>query len=305
MLTALVVVVVGGTLALLAAGDRWLFADRPAGAATSSGSAPGDASGTGPSAGAAPRSPALAPLPAGADTPDELLGSASTAVSEALVGDPGVLGPAGQDLLVDLREVEASEGPARRLAAVTTSDSVRAAVDDGRLDADAGRQVLEVLAAVARPERLIDLVQTAEQGPPAIGPAGPELHTALVALDHEVPAGETATRAAELLGAVNGAAAEGRVSEAFRAAAVPMLERLADPTAQQDLQALLADVERDPAQVGPARWQVLESLRDAADQPVYPQGNTALDLLTLLRQEGQVTADFREEAVPVVEALVR
>jgi hypothetical protein len=38
---------------------------------------------------------------------------------------------------------------------------------------------------------------------------------------------------------------------------------------------------------------------------VWPQGNTALDLLALLRQDGQVTAAFREEAVPVVEALVR
>jgi hypothetical protein len=357
-----VALVVGGTLTLLAVGDRWPFADRSAGTVSSpadgapgggaaagdpadpsggssteptessaessaepsagtaagntAGSSAGDSAGSpaGDSAGSsagdpdgtgAPGSPALAPLPAGADTADEQLGATTTAVAGALGEDPGALGPAGGEVLAGLRQVEAADGPARRLAAVGLSDSVTAAVDDGRLDAQAGRQVLGTLAIVARPERLIDLVQMVEIDPAAIGPAGPALHGDLYDLDHVVPGEGIADSAAELAAAVEAAAADGRVSEAFRAVAVPELQRLADPTAYQDLQHLLADVERDPAAIGPAGHQVLESLRTAAGQPVYPQGNIALDLLAVVRQDGQVTHAFREEAVPVLEALVR
>ncbi len=286
----LVVLLVGGALALLAAGDRWLFAGEP----------PAQPS----AATAALRSPALAPQPA-TGAPDDRLAATTTAVTDALAGDAGALGAAGEGLLAGLRRVQAAEGPARQLAAVVVGDSVTAAVDAGRLDEEAGRQVLDTLAVVARPERLIDLVAMVGAGPPAIGPAGPELFADLVALDHQVPAGETAARAGELLQAVTAAAAEGRVSDAFRAVAVPTLERLADPAAHEDLQELLAAAEADPGRIGPAAPQVLASLRAAAEQPVWPRGNTALDLLALLRQDGQVTAAFREEAVPVVEALVR
>ncbi len=328
----------GGALTVLAVGDRWTSAGRSAGEVSSTGGAqaggaaaepsagpsdgpateqsgqpPVDPSGepSGRSSGAPPagadgsQSPVLAPLPATADTADEQLAAATTAVADVLGDEPGALGPAGEEVLAGLRQVQATDGPARRLAAVELSDSVTTAVDAGRLDEQAARQVLGILATVARPERLIDLVQMVETDPAAIGPAGPELHGDLFDLDHVVPGDGIAASAADLAAAVDTAAAEGRVSPAFRAVAVPELQRLADPTAYQELQHLLAEVERDPAQVGPAGYRVLESLRAAADQPVYPQGNTALDLLALLRQDGQVTAAFREEAVPVVEALVR
>jgi hypothetical protein len=302
LLLATVLVLLGGTLGLLAAGDRWLFA----GGSSPSSSASPSPSSSAPSSGgtAAPRSPALT-APAVTGTPAQRLDATTAAVTDALAGDAGALGPAGDGLLASLRQVQAAGGPARRLAAVVVSDSVTAAVAAGQLEEGAGRQVLDTLTEVARPERLIDLVQTVETGPLAIGAAGPELHRALHALDHEVPSGRTAARAAELLEAVTTAADDGRVSEAFRAVAAPVLERLADPAAHEDLQALLAAAERDPARVGPAAPRVLAALRAAAGQPVYPRGNTALDLLALLRQDGQVTSGFREEAVPVVEALVR
>jgi hypothetical protein len=294
LLPLLTVLLVGGALSVLAAGDRWPFAGEP----------PSQPSASPPAAPTTPGSPVLAPQPA-TGTPDERLAATTTAVADALAGDPGGLGPAGEDLLAGLRRVQAAEGPARQLAAVVVGDSVTTAVDAGGLDEQAGRQVLDTLAAVARPERLIDLVAMVEAGPPAIGPAGAELFGELLALDHEVPAGETAVRAGELLREVSTAAAEGRVSEAFRAVAAPMLERLADPAVHEDLQELLAAAEADPGRIGPAAPQVLASLRAAAEQPVWPQGNTARDLLALLRQDGQVTTAFREEAVPVVEALVR
>jgi hypothetical protein len=298
LLLATVLVLLGGTVALLAAGDRWLFGggSSPSSSASSSASSSGGA--------AAPRSPALA-APATAGTPAQRLDATTAAVTDALAADAGALGPAGDGLLANLRQVQAAEGPARRLAALVVSDSLTAAVDAGQLEEGAGRQVLDTLAEVTRPERLIDLVQTVESDPLAIGPAGPELHRALHALDHEVPSEQTAAHAAELLQAVTTAADDGRVSEAFRAVAAPVLERLADAAAHEDLQAVLVAAERDPARVGPAAPRVLAALRAAAGQPVYPRGNTALDLLALLRQDGQVTAGFREEAVPVVEALVR
>jgi hypothetical protein len=317
-LLLLVALLLGGTLALLAAGDRWLFADRPAGQAASApastaagssapaSSAPAStAPGSSPGTTASGSAPALAPLPPDADTADEQLGATTAAVTAALAADPGAVGPAGEGLLAGLRQVEAADGPARRLAAVVAADSVTTALGAGRLDADAGRQVLGVLAAVARPERLVDVVAMVEQGPPAIGPAGPELFGDLFALDHHVPADQVAPRAAELLAAVTAAVADGRVSGSFAAMVTPLLERLADPAPQQRLADLLAGVEADPGRVGPASGQVLGALRALAQQPVFPQGNAAAELRALVQQDGRVTPAFREEATPVLDALVR
>ncbi|MDP9460748.1 MAG: hypothetical protein M3Q22_11035, partial [Actinomycetota bacterium] len=92
---------------------------------------------------------------------------------------------------------------------------------------------------------------------------------------------------------------------AFATTALPTLQRLADPAAYRALQDLLADVEQDPASAGPAGGQVLVSLRAVAELAVFPQGNEASALLALVREEGQVTPAFRDEAVPVLTALVR
>ncbi len=281
----------GGTLTLLAVGDRWPFADDPP---------------TRPPVGTtALQAPVLAPAPATADTPDERLDADVTAVADALAEDPDALGPAGEGLLNSLRQVQAAEGPARRLAAVVTGDSVTAALEDGGLDERAGARVRETLEAIARPGRLIDLVAMVDTDPAAIGPAGPELFGALFDLDHVVPADQTAARAAELARTVTAAAAEGRVSETFRAVAVPTLERLADPAPYADLQELLAAAERDPESLGPAPERVLGPLRAVAAEPVWPQGNAALELLAYLEQDGAVPEAFRAEAVPVLQALVR
>ncbi len=281
----------GGALALLALGDRGPFADDPPAPA--------------PVGTTAMQAPALAPVPAGADTPDERFDATVTAVGDVLAGDPDALGPAGEEVLAGLRRVQAAEGPARSLAAVVAGDSVTAAVTDGRLDGQAGARVLESLTAITRPGRLIDVVAMVDADPSAIGPAGPEVFRALFDLDHVVPADQTAARAADLVQTVTAAAADGRVSETFRALAVPVLERLADPAPQRDLQELLAAAERDPAALGSDPERVLGLLRAAAVQPVWPQGNTALELLAHLEQDGAVPEDLRAEAEPVLQALVR
>lgn len=95
------------------------------------------------------------------------------------------------------------------------------------------------------------------------------------------------------------------LSEAFRTAAVPTLQEPADPAPYAALRSLLADAERDPGRIGPARQQVLESLRAIAELPVFDQGNEAIELRDLLRTDGQVTPEFRDAAVPVVGAMVR
>jgi len=83
------------------------------------------------------------------------------------------------------------------------------------------------------------------------------------------------------------------------------LQELADPASYGALEELLADVERDPHAIGPAGQQVLTSLRDIVQLPVFPQGNQASELLGLVLQDGQVTPVFRDAAIPVLVALVR
>ncbi len=245
------------------------------------------------------------PLPDSADTPDEQLAATIGALEDRIATDPDAVGPGGEQLLEDLRAVARLDGPPGRLAAVVTNDSAGTAAEAGELDADVARQVQQVLDAVAAPERLIDLVLMVGEDPPAIGPAGPELFDALFALDHGVPADETAQAADALARRVTAAAGGGEVIEAFATTALPTLQRLADPAAYRALQDLLADVEQDPASAGPAGEQVLVSLRAVAELAVFPQGNEASALLALVREEGQVTPAFRDEAVPVLTALVR
>lgn len=249
--------------------------------------------------------PVLPLLPGVAQTPSEQLSATITALADLATRDPEILGPKAAEVLASLRHVELLDGAPRRSAAVAANTSVGAAVAGGELDAGVGMQVQEVLDSVARPERLVDLVQLVGTDPLAIGPGGPALLDPLVALDHQVPADETAASAAALLQVVTNGAAKGDLSEAFQTVAVPTLQELADPAPYRALQELVADVERDPILIGPAGQQVLDSLRAIAAEPVYPQGNRTLDLLGLVLQDGQVTPAFRDTAIPVLEALVR
>jgi hypothetical protein len=271
------------------------------GAATQTGGADSGAADPAPS----PDTSGALPLPDSADTPDEQLEATIGALEDRVATDPDAVGPGGEQLLEDLREVARLDGHPRRLAAVVTNDSAGTAAEAGELDADVARQVQQVLDAVAAPARLIDVVQLVDEDPPAIGPAGPELFDALFALDHEVPADETAEAADALARRVTEAVADGEVTEGFARTALPTLQRLADPAAYRALQDLLADVEQDPGSAGPAGDRVLVSLRAVAELPVFPQGNEASALLALVREEGQVTPAFRDEAVPVLTALVR
>ena len=273
-----------------------------------SGRSPGasaPSSGGATAAGADPSSAGLPALPPGTDTPEERLRATVTALEEVTAEAPDSVGTAAEEVLADLREVDRQEGAARRSAALVTSDSVAAAVTAGTLTTAAGDRVQQVLEDVVRPDRLVDLVETVDHDPQAIGPAGPRLFEDLVALDHSVPADQVADRAAALVVSVTDAAAAGEVSEAFRDAALPTLRELADPGPHRALRDLLTDVERDPGRIGPAQEEVLTSLRDIAALPVFPQGNEVGELLTLLRDQSRVAPAFRDEAVPVLTPLVR
>ncbi|MGR7026706.1 serine/threonine-protein kinase [Geodermatophilus sp. URMC 62] len=248
---------------------------------------------------------ALPPLPADAATPDEQLSATVAALREATADDPAVVGAAGGEVLARLEEVARQQGPARRSAALLTAGAVATAVSEGTLARDVGERVGQVLDGVVRPDRLVDLVELVAHDPTAIGPAGPALLEELVALDHQVPADRTAEVAAALATTVTRAAEDDQVSPAFRDAALPTLRGLAEPGAYAALQALLADTERDPARVGPAAGEVLDSLRAAATLPVFEQGTEVGELLGLLRDQSRVTPAFRDQAVPVLTPLVR
>ena len=247
----------------------------------------------------------LLPLPATARMPDEQLHATIVDLEDLVRLDPDAAGPEADEVLDSLRQVQVLGGGEQRSAAVVAHDAVGAAVVDGGLATAVGQQVQEVLAGVARPERLIDLVQTVDADPPAIGPAGPGLFDAFFALDHQVPADQTADRAAALLEDVRNAAAGGELSKAFADAATPTLQELADPGPHRALQDFLAEAEQDPGAIGPASEEVLTSLRAIAELPVWPQGNEVAELLDLVRQDGQVTPAFREAVVPVLVPLVR
>ncbi|SFU04195.1 hypothetical protein SAMN05660657_05018 [Geodermatophilus amargosae] len=267
----------------------------------------GESSRSSPSARSAQSTEAasLPSLPATARMPDEQLRATIVDLGDLVQGDPDAAGPETDEVLDNLRQVEVLGGGEQRSAAVVAHDAVGAAVADGGLAAAVGQQVQEVLAGVARPERLIDLVQTVGADPPAIGPAGPGLHDPLIALDHQVPADQTADRAAALLEDVRNAAEQGELSKAFADAALPTLQELADPGPHRALQDLLADAEQDPGAIGPASEEVLTSLRAIAELPVWPQGNEVAALLDLVRQDGQVTPTFREAVIPVLVPLAR
>jgi hypothetical protein len=280
-------------------------ADTPAADSAASSPSAGSAA-PDPSAGSAePTEVGLPPLPAVARMPDEQLRATISDLEDLVQQDPGAVGPGVDEVLDSLRQVEVLGGGAQRSAAVVAHDAAAAATADGAVADAVGRRVQAVLAGMVRPNRLIDLVQTIDVDPPAIGPAGPDLVDDFLALDHDVPADLTADRAADLLAAVRDAAARGEVSMAFADAAVPTLEQLADPEPYRALQDLLAEAERDPDAIGPAQQEVLTSLRDIADLPVYPQGNEVAELLDLVRQDGEVTPEFRAAAVPVLVPLYR
>ena len=267
----------------------------------------GDASGTTPPAGPAEPTEvvALPPLPESARMPDEQLRATISDLEDLVQRDPGAAGPRAEQVLDDLRRVEVLGAGEQRSAAVVAHDAVGSAVAVRGLAPAVGQRVQEVLVGVVRPGRLIDLVQTVDADPPALGPAGPGLVDSFLALDHEVPADQTADRAADLLSDVRNAAAQGLLSGVFADAAVPTLEQLADPEPYRALQDLLAEAERDPDAIGPAQEEVLTSLRDIAELPVYPQGNEVAELLDLVRQDGEVTPEFRAAAVPVLVPLYR
>ncbi len=247
----------------------------------------------------------LPTLPATAVTPSEQLSATITALTDLARRDPDGVGPEAPAVLESLRRVYFLDGGPQRSAAVVANTSVGAAVAAGELDAGVGQQVQEVLDNVARPERLIDLVQLVGADSLALGPGGPALLDLLVALDHQVPADQTAASAATLLASVTSGTENGELSEAFQMAAMAKLQELADPASYDALQDLVADVERDPGGIGPAGQQVLVSLREIAQLPVFPQGNQASELLGLVLQDGQVTPAFRDAAIPVLLPLVR
>jgi hypothetical protein len=296
----LAAVLLGGTLALVRAGEEPspdVVAEQPAQSEQAS-----------PPAGGAPvpgGTSLLPPLPADATTPVERLGLTIPALAEVVAGAPDAAGQRAGEVLEDLRRVESLDGAQRRSAAIAADAAVADAVRAGELDAGVGQRVQQVLGDVVRPDRLVDLVAMLEVDPLAAGPGGPELFDQLFALDHRVPADQTAARADALLQAVTAGVEQGRLTEAVERAVVPTLLELADPAPQQALTDLVTRAEEDPDAVGPAAAEVLASLQDMRALPVFELGNQAADLLQLLGGDGRVTPAFRDAAVPVLTALVR
>ncbi len=249
--------------------------------------------------------PALPPLPATAKKPAEQLQVTVTALGDLVGREADAAGPDADEALFALRRAQGLDGAQRRSAAIVAQTQVAASVSGGRLDGQVGQRLQDVLAAVARPERLVDLVSLVDVDEAAIGPGGPQLFRPLFELDHVVPADRTAAAASALVEMVRTGARQGQLSQAFAMAALPMLEQLTDPAPYRALRTLVSDAERDPRSVGPARRQVLASLREMTTLPVFPQANKALELLDLARQDGQVSRGFRDRASPVLDALVR
>lgn len=228
-----------------------------------------------------------------------------TALGDLVGREADAAGPDADEALFALRRAQGLDGAQRRSAAIVAQTQVAASVSGGRLDGQVGQRLQDVLAAVARPERLVDLVSLVDVDEAAIGPGGPQLFRPLFELDHVVPADRTAAAASALVEMVRTGARQGQLSQAFAMAALPMLEQLTDPAPYRALRTLVSDAERDPRSVGPARRQVLASLREMTTLPVFPQANEALELLDLARQDGQVSRGFRDRASPVLDALVR
>ncbi len=260
---------------------------------------------TSPASGVGGGAPLLAPPPPAARTPAERLSATIPALTEAAERSPDAVGPRAGEVLERLRQVDALDGPAQRSTAIATEAFVDDAVQAGELDAGVGGQVQRVLGDVARPGRLVDLVQMLDHDRLAVGPDGPAVFDQLFDLDHSVPADQTAARAATVLQSVTARTEQGRLTEAFERAAGPMLEALSDPAPGRALDDLLARAERDPAAVGPASQDVVAALREMQTLPVYGVADRAAQLLERLGQDGQVTPAFRDAAVPVLTALVR
>lgn len=249
--------------------------------------------------------PLLPPLPADADTPEEQLGVTTTALADLVTRDPDAAGPAAEKVLASLRQVARLDAGPRASAAIVAATSAGDAVAAEDLDPGVGRRVQEVLGNVARPKRLVDLVILLDADRSAVGPGGPELFASVFALDHVVSGDEVAPAADALVRIVTEGTDDGEFSEAFRSAALPKLQELADPSAYRALVEFLDDVEEDPGRIGPAGSEVLASLREIKSLPVFDQGNAVAELLRLVRQDGRVRAEFQDEAIPVLVPLVR
>ncbi|MEX5721539.1 serine/threonine-protein kinase [Geodermatophilus maliterrae] len=292
-------------LALLWAGrgpSTDVAAERPAATEEAPATEPPAETGTAPVTSGTTLLPAL---PATAATPGERLRLTIPALAEAAERTPDAVGPRAGAVLEDLRRIESLEGAEQRSAAIAADAAVAEAVLAGELDDGVGQRVQQVLDDVVRPERLVDLVAMLDVDPLAVGPGGPEVFEQLFALDHRVPADQTAARAADALQAVTAGTDQGRLSEAFERAAVPTLLELADPAPHRALVDLLARAEEDPAAVGPAPDDVLAALRSMQTLPVFELGNQAAVLLELVERDGQVTPAFRDAAVTVLPPLVR
>ena len=225
-------------------------------------------------------------------------------------------GPAaGSDapaVLARLRQVGGREGQTQANTAVALADDVRGAVEAGRLDPSAGEQAAVALERVAAPEDLVGLVRLARHDVQALGADGAELERQLTLLDHETATADVPETARRLLARVEQGVVDGRVSPAFGRIAAPVLAPLTEERRLTDLR-LLADelsgeLGRDPAAAGELGPEVTERLEDLLTDDLYTR---TLDARALVRDvydaadEGQLTPEFRDRAVPVLEGVAQ
>ena len=327
---------VGGAagLVLLAGAAAWYTtsdaADRAPRAATAVPSTPSPTSGPSPSAAApgpeeadAPSTPPAGgrPRPSGSrpgrDATSNLAEPVATeqnlqnliaAFGARSTGDQPAVGEDAPEVLKRLRGLARLQGAAQDNAALALNENVRAAVRAHRLDPQLGRSTSRVLDRVAAPPDLVALVRLALHDPSALGSAGAELTSRLYALDHRTQGERVPPAAAATRSFIRKGVGTGALVPAVGRAADPVLTPLARPEPLRKLDALIAELRRDPRTAGPDGRTVLSRLQSLDTLTVYRRTFEARALTGILRdgpRNGGLTAAFRDRALPVLQPLTQ
>ncbi len=241
-------------------------------------------------------------------TAEQDLQNLIAALKAQSTGDRPAAGQDARKVLKRLREVARLEGAAQDNRAIALNENVRAAVRAGRLDAELGRRTSQVLDRVTAPPDLVALVRLALHDPSALGSAGDELARRLYALDHRTRGRKVPPAAAATLTFIRKGVGTGALVPAVGRAADPVLKPLARPEPLRKLDALIAELRRDPRAAGPDGRTVLSRLQRFDTLSVYRRTFEARALVGILRdgpRNGGLTTTFRDRALPVLQPLAQ
>ncbi|MDP9497818.1 MAG: hypothetical protein M3P46_09205, partial [Actinomycetota bacterium] len=241
-------------------------------------------------------------------TTEQDLQNLIAALKAQSTGDRPTAGQDARKVLKRLREAARLEGAAQDNRAIALNENVRAAVRAGRLDAQLGRRTSQVLDRVTAPPDLVALVRLALHDPSALGSAGDELTRRLYALDHRTGSKNVPPAAAATLTFIRKGVGTGALVPAVGRAADPVLKPLARPEPLRKLDALIAELRRDPRAAGPDGRTVLSRLQSLETLTVYRRTFEARALTGILRdgpRNGGLTTTFRDRALPVLQPLAQ